>query len=138
MWWDVWKKKLYPNNATSMSVDVAPPLGFTSALRLHPNDVDRKRIERSLDARKRYRYVKPEVSPVHGGYRITSPCCSRKVDSKGGVIDIALFQYDPQEQQWCLYRRDHAAQEWVLYNTLPKLQDLLQRLNEDPFRIFWQ
>jgi len=107
-------------------------------LPLHPNDVDRKRIERALLARKRYRYVEPQVLPVHGGYRITSPCCSRKVDSNGGVIDIALLQYDMTEQRWCLYRRDHAVQEWVLYNELPRLNDLLHRLTEDPFRIFWQ
>lgn len=28
----------------------------------HPNDLDRKRIERALKARKRYRYVSPSVS----------------------------------------------------------------------------
>ena len=27
----------------------------------HPNDLDRKRIERSLKGRKRYRYVTPQV-----------------------------------------------------------------------------
>ncbi len=138
MWWDVWKKKLSPNNAIDMSADFAPPMRSTSAMALHPNDVDRKRIERALQSRKRYRYVEPQVLPVQDGYRITSPCCSRKVDDKGGVIDIALLQYDATQQLWCLFRKDHAAQQWVLYNELPKLHDLLHRLNEDPFRIFWQ
>jgi len=121
-----------------MSIDFARQRRLAMTLPLHPNDVDRKRIERALLARKRYRYVEPQVLPVHGGYRITSPCCSRKVDSNGGVIDIALLQYDMTEQRWCLYRRDHAVQEWVLYNELPRLNDLLHRLTEDPFRIFWQ
>lgn len=42
---------------------------------LHPNDVDRKRIERAIKTRKRYRYVSPSVLAVSGGYRIESPCC---------------------------------------------------------------
>ena len=33
----------------------------------HPNDLDRKRIERAMKARKRYRYVTPKVSATVGG-----------------------------------------------------------------------
>ena len=111
---------------------------MVNALALHPNDVDRKRIERMLEGRKRYRYVKPQVSPAPDGYRISSPCCSRRVDRNGGIIDIAFLKYDIQTQLWCLYRRDHANQEWMLYSELPKLNELVQCLNEDPARIFWQ
>ena len=46
----------------------------------HPNDLDRKRIERALKVRKRYRYVTPNVTTTVGGYRIESPCCSRNID----------------------------------------------------------
>ena len=52
----------------------------------HPNDLDRKRIERALAKRARYRYVLPRVLPEARGYRIESPCCSRNIDAEGGVI----------------------------------------------------
>jgi len=103
-----------------------------------PNDVDRKRIERALACRERYRYVSPCVRAVTGGYRIESPCCSRNVDPAGGVIDIALLQYVPGRDAWQLYRRDHAARQWQLYETYARLNQLLERLNADPERIFWR
>ena len=105
---------------------------------MHPNDVDRKRIERALDARARYRYVSPEVRAEEGGYRIQSPCCSRNVDQSGGVIDIAQLEYVSELQTWRLYRKDHARREWQLYAAFSALSELLQFLNQDPDRIFWQ
>ena len=63
------------------------------AISAHPNDFDRKRIERALKARKRYRYVTPRVAAVTDGYRIESPCCSRNIDPDGGVVDVALLLY---------------------------------------------
>ena len=66
---------------------------------MHPNDVDRKRIERALAARVRYRYVSPEVQADEAGYRIQSPCCSRNVDKAGGTIDIwPLYLFHPGAQ----------------------------------------
>jgi len=52
----------------------------------HPNELDRRRIERALGSRKRYRYVSPIVRGVTGGYLVESPCCSRNIDAEGGVI----------------------------------------------------
>jgi hypothetical protein len=104
----------------------------------HPNDVDRKRIERALARRKRYRYVSPRVHATENGYRIESPCCSRNVDPAGGMIDIALLQYDPLERLWRLYRKDHRSQRWLLDAELTTLAELLDRLNGDPERRFWQ
>lgn len=104
----------------------------------HPNDVDRKRIERALACRERYRYVSPSVRAVTGGYRIESACCSRNIDPTGGVVDIALLQYVPGRHAWQLYRRDHATRQWKLYDTYDRLSQLLERLNTDPERIFWQ
>ncbi len=103
-----------------------------------PNDVDRKRIERALARRERYRYVSPSVRTVTRGYRIESPCCSRNLDPSGGIVDIALLQYVPGRRVWQLYRRDHAARQWKLYDTYDRLHHLLQELNTDPERIFWQ
>lgn len=105
---------------------------------MQPNDVDRKRIERALSSRARYRYVNPEVRAVEGGYRIQSPCCSRNVDKNGGVIDIARLEYVDEPPLWCLYRKDHALREWQLYGEFSGLSALLQVLNRDPDRIFWQ
>ena len=104
----------------------------------HPNDVDRKRIERSLEARSRYRYVSPRVVPVIDGYRIESPCCSRNIDAEGGVIDVALIQFQEDVRTWRLYRRNHAESTWELYESYSRLKELLELLNTDPERRFWQ
>jgi hypothetical protein len=105
---------------------------------MHPNEVDQKRIERALGARARYRYVNPEVWAEEGGYRIQSPCCSRNIDKSGGVIDIARLEYMAESQAWRLYRKDHGRGEWQLYREFIALNALLQFLNQDPERIFWQ
>lgn len=105
---------------------------------MHPNDVDKKRIERALVTRVRYRYVSPEVRADEAGYRIQSPCCSRNVDKAGGVIDIARLEYVDASRAWRLYRKDHAQHAWQLYGEFSALSALLQFLNRDPDRTFWQ
>ena len=104
----------------------------------HPNEVDCKRIERALARRHRYRYVSPDVFASEKGYRIESPCCSRNVDKGGGVIDIALLEYADASRTWRLHRKDHAHGTWTLYREFETLAQLLQQLNLDPERIFWQ
>lgn len=103
----------------------------------HPNDVDRKRIERSLAQRERYRYVSPHVisDEEEGGYRIESPCCSRNVDPSGGVIDIALVKYF--KPHWLLYRKDHEYSTWVLHSVVDTLHEALEILLPDDERVFW-
>lgn len=103
----------------------------------HPNELDCKRIQRALAARERYRYVVPSVYPARNGYRIESPCCSRNVDKKGGVIDIALLEYLPRQGLWVLYRKDHVHNLWESYTVLSKLGDMLDLLKCDPLRTFW-
>lgn len=103
----------------------------------HPNEVDCKRIERLLSQRHRYRYVSPEVIAVEGGYLIKSPCCSRNVDKSGGMIDIALLEYDCVQQGWRLHRMEHKQGQWVLYGKFKMLAEVLKQLNQDPQRIFW-
>ena len=103
----------------------------------HPNDVDRKRIERALANRGRYRYVTPVVRPAVRGYRIESPCCSRNVDAAGGVIDIARIEHLPRERGWLLYRRDHALRAWIVHGAFDSLNTVLDVLNEDPDRLLW-
>ena len=104
----------------------------------HPNDLDRKRIERALKARKRYRYVVPSVRAVMGGYLIESPCCSRNIDADGGIVDVALLQYDGDLGIWLLYRKDHGCERWDLHSRHALLPELLDLLNIDPERTFWQ
>jgi hypothetical protein len=104
----------------------------------HPNDLDRKRIERALKARKRYRYVTPSVATAIGGYRIESPCCSRNVDRDGGVVDVALLLHDADGARWQLFRKDHKSDLWQLDSTHDRLPAALERLNADPDRTFWQ
>ena len=104
----------------------------------HPNEFDRKRIERAMKTRKRYRYVSPSVATVTGGYRIESPCCSRNIDPEGGVVDVALLLFNPERVEWHLFRKDHGRGIWELHSTYERLIELLDKLNEDPDRKFWQ
>lgn len=104
----------------------------------HPNEVDRKRIERAIKNRKRYRYVTPKVRTIVAGYEIVSPCCSRNIDPDGGVIEIARLEFQDQPQGWRLYRKDHKTDRWVMHGEYPALPQILELLNEDPDRRFWQ
>ena len=103
----------------------------------HPNELDCKRIQRALSGRERYRYVKPRVHPVHKGYRVESPCCSRNIDKDGGVIDIARLEYLPGQGGWLLYRKDHRLGQWEAYAEMRSLADALEVLKCDPLRMFW-
>lgn len=110
----------------------APP-----GVALHPNEMDLRRIARSLAARERYRYVSPHVSVGERGYRISSPCCSRRVDPQGGEIDIAWIEHIESNGWWRLHHRDHATLRWVPYAEFARLHELLAHLNRDPGRLFW-
>jgi len=102
-----------------------------------PDEGDRIRIRRGLKHRRRYRYVLPKVRTVTRGIRIESPCCSRKLDPSGGTVDIAFVQH-LRTGQWRLYRMDHAAAAWRLHGVYERLEELMQPLNDDPERLFWQ
>lgn len=102
-----------------------------------PNAFDLKRIERALGERCRYRYVKPAVRRAEGGFRIESPCCSRRVDPQGGVVDIALIRHF-QPGVWTLHRKDHCTREWLLHGRYEKLGDLLEELKKDVRQLLWQ
>lgn len=141
-WWAVWRMKSPRHNAVAgtkagnrIALSARGAAGLAGP---QPNDVDRKRIERALAQRRRYRYVSPEVRAVDAGYRVTSPCCSRNIDKDGGVIDIALLEYAGETHRWRLYRKDHGRGLWLLYAEFNALAELLQRLNHDSERIFWQ
>jgi hypothetical protein len=69
----------------------ASVIPMSAGMAAHPNELDRRRIERLLKRRKRYRYVSPTVEAVTSGYRVESPCCSRNIDREGGVVDVALL-----------------------------------------------
>ena len=104
----------------------------------HPNEFYRRRIERALENRKRYKYVEPRIVAAEGGYRIESPCCSRNIDPEGGVINVALLTFAPETKCWTLHRHDHASGVWQEDRTFDHLPDLLDHLNADPERKFWQ
>ena len=104
----------------------------------HPNEFDLRRIERMLEQRVRYRYVLPVVQAIDNCYLVVSPCCSRNIDSSGGMIDIARISYVHAEGIWQLYQKDHQHAVWKLHSTAPTLQLLIVILNEDPSRVFWQ
>lgn len=112
----------------------------TTALSLarHPNDFDRHRIERVLAGRSRYRYVSPRVLPAEDGYRVESPCCSRTVDPDGGVVDVALLEYQHTRRRWHLFRKNHQLGGWELEYACYDLRDALALLCDDPDRRFWQ
>lgn len=117
-----------------VSREVPVPVGLTP----HPNELDRKRIERALISRKHYRYVFPSVTPVKAGYLIESPCCSRNIDNDGGEIDVALFHYDAVSGIWKLFFKNHARGSWKFYSIFHRLASAIDELNTDPERLFWQ
>ena len=98
---------------------------------------ERKQIERAIGTRKRYRYVHPRVRVVPEGVLVESPCCSRRIDPDGGIVDIALLQH-LDSGGWRLYRKDHASAQWCLHGAYERLADLLEPLKEDSERVFWQ
>ncbi len=116
----------------------AAPKEIAIARPAHPNDFDRKRIERALKARKRYRYVTPSVAAVTGGYLVKSPCCSRNIDPDGGVIDVALLLFNEDNFNWQLFRKDHKSGTWEFHSAYERLIELLDKLNTDSERTFWQ
>lgn len=99
-------------------------------------DLARRRIQRALARRARYRYVRPRVEPEGGGWKVVSPNCSRRVDPQGGDIAIAWFAPDGAGG-WALFARDHAHQCWEPRERAARLVDLLPRLLLDPQREFW-
>jgi len=103
----------------------------------HPNEVDCKRIKKTLIQRKRYKYVAPIVLPEKDGYIVRSPCCSRTIDAKGGEIDIARIEYQVGDF-WRLYRKDESNQYWRPHSEFQKLSTLLEVLIADSKREFWR
>ena len=96
-----------------------------------------EQIERAIRRRTRYRYVRPTVRMVPDGILVESPCCSRRVDAAGGMVDVALLQPLPSGR-WRLYCKDHSTASWKLHTHHARLTDLLDSLKSDPDRIFWQ
>lgn len=110
-------------------------------------DLMQRRLERALQQRTRYRYVRPRVLREGDAFRIESPCCSRNVDADGGVIDIALLapsavrlsrsQPGRTVQSWRLFARDHAAGAWIAQDESDELGELMDVLCVDAQRIYW-
>lgn len=105
---------------------------------VHPNEIDKKRIERAIQKRRRYRYVSPRVDEAVNGYLIHSACCSRNIDPEGGEIDIARLEYRSERRVWWLYYKNHDIGRWVVSGEFQSLIRALDVLNEDPERRFWQ
>ncbi len=95
-----------------------------------------RRVEHALKERVRYRYVKPQVLREGESYRIQSPCCSRKIDPSGGMIDIALL-VPHADGHWCLCSRDHANNTWEPRHQDTSLDVLLDLLCVDSEHQFW-
>lgn len=102
-----------------------------------PGELVRRRIERALRARRRYRYVQPFVVAQEGGFVVLSPCCSRNVDASGGTIAIARLEEDPEHGQWRLFSREHSSACWRL-GAQGRLSELLEMLQQDPQRNYWK
>jgi hypothetical protein len=101
------------------------------------NAFERKQIERAIGRRARYRYVRPSLRLAADGVIVESPCCSRRVDPAGGVVEIALLQRT-ERGTWRLYWRDHAAAKWNLHAPHAHLAEALESLTNDPDHLFWQ
>jgi len=99
-------------------------------------DFTQRHLERVLRERVRYRYVQAQVLREGEAFRIEAPCCSRKVDPEGGVIDIARLT-PLADGQWQLQARDHAAGQWQPSQETGPLDLLLDLLCVDEQRIYW-
>ncbi|TIX51620.1 DUF3024 domain-containing protein [Alteraurantiacibacter aquimixticola] len=121
-----------------MSVATARRTSQDKPVAAHPNELDLRRIQSALKGRERYRYVSPNVSAVRDGYLIRSDCCSRKIDPKGGEIDIALIRWDAAIGEWRLMAKDHKTDGWIEESRYARLPELLLRINNDPDKRFWQ
>ena len=53
-------------------------------------------------------------------------------------MDVALLLYDPDASAWKLFRKDHERQAWELHSAGERLASLIDALNADPERKFWQ
>jgi len=96
----------------------------------------RARIERALERRVRYRYVRPRVEREGTGWKIVSPNCSRRIDASGGEIDIAWF-VAANDGRWRLHSRDHRRGGWLLQAAGLSLEEALARVCADPLGEFW-
>lgn len=124
----------------STAASLAPANGWVLDFMQH-------RLERALNQRVRYRYVRPRVLREGEAFRIESPCCSRNVDPAGGVIDIALLVPGPTRvslsqsgrmvQSWRLFARDHANGAWVPQDESDRLDEILDLLCVDTRRVYW-
>jgi hypothetical protein len=122
-------------NAAFSTSRISPPaIGHAR----QPNEFDLQRVIRLLDKRVRYRYVSPVVEICDNGYRIQSACCSRNIDAEGGVIDIARLEFDAVADRWNLYCKDHTSHRWQFHHAARRLDEVMDCVNEDPTRVFWQ
>lgn len=111
----------------------ASPVPAVLSCQVH--DLLQHRLEKALRRRLRYRYVRPNVLAEGAGYRIQSPCCSRKVDPSGGLIDIARLTH--VDQCWHLSARDHTTHTWIDRFQHESFDTVLNLLCTDSEREFW-
>ena len=103
-----------------------------------PNELDIRRIKRMLARRERYRYVSVNVVAADGGYHVISPCCSRAINRGDGMIDIARLEFDGTTSKWKLFSKNHEQNTWELRRTSARFSPLMDYLNSDPEKVFWQ
>jgi hypothetical protein len=98
------------------------------------------RIERALNRRARYKYVRPRVERLDAdgrqGWKIVSPNCSRAIDPAGGDIDIAWLLQGP-DGRWNLHVRHHPTGGWQPMAEGQTLDTALTRICTDPLKEFW-
>lgn len=123
----------------NQTIAMAKGIATAGGIRMwQPNELDLRRIVRMLQKRARYLYVVPRVEMMASGYLIQSPCCSRNIDADGGVVDIAVLEYDARLGVWKLFRKDHQDGSWKFFMLERSLEVLMDCINRDTGRLFWQ
>jgi hypothetical protein len=122
---------------SSLTAFASNLLAHRATMQAQPNEFDCKRVERALEKRMRYRYVRPEVQPAESGYVVRSPCCSHNIFADGEIIDIAYLRYSRLIGTWTLHFRDHGNRTWMEHSEHPNLVAALAPMLQDSARLFW-
>jgi len=101
------------------------------------NDLDLKRIERALRARKRYRYVLPKVLAWLADIGSKAVLLSEH-RRRWRNYRCRFDPIRPGAERMAALSKGSSERDMEFHSTCLRLPEVLERLNTDPERKFWQ